>query len=119
MLDLHNVVMTEEPKKLDLTKNACGIRNVSKDITNLLDCNFFPELGIICRADNTVASFADYFLYSVSPPLIIFPEKIYIRRCLHTNIKPFMNDRKQMRTKNKFRLDAVNINILQVIYQCI
>lgn len=84
MLDLHNVRMTKKPKKLNLTKNSRGIRNVFEDIIYLFYRNLLPEMSVVCRADDAIATFADYFLDSISISFAIFGEEIYIR-CLKLN----------------------------------
>ena len=46
-----------------------------KDIINLLDCNLFSSVGINYKANNTITSFANDFLDSVSTHLSIFCEE--------------------------------------------
>lgn len=78
MLDFHNVRMLKKPKELNFSKNTCGIRDVFEDIVYLLDCNLFSRTCIICRADNTVATFSYHFLDSISVSFTVLCEEIYI-----------------------------------------
>lgn len=78
MLDFNNVWMTKNPEKLNFPKDACGIRDVFEDIIYLLNGNFLSKMGVKCRADNTIATFANYFLDSISASFTVFCEEIYI-----------------------------------------
>ena len=80
MLNLHNVWMAQEPKKLDFTEDAGGIRDMFKYIVDLFDSDFFTHVCIVRRANNTIATFTNDFLYFIPAPFTIFREKIYICR---------------------------------------
>lgn len=97
MLDFHNIWMTKKPKKLNLPKNSCGIRDMFEYVIYLFNRNFFPKMGVICRANNTIATFPNNFLDFVSAAFTIFREEIYIYRCLRTKQALFMPQKKQDR----------------------
>lgn len=78
MLDFHNIWMAKKPEKLNFPKDACGIGNMFKDIIYLFNGNFFSKMGIICRADDSIATFANNFLNFISASFTIFCEEIYI-----------------------------------------
>nr|GMD88274.1 hypothetical protein Iba_chr14cCG5480 [Ipomoea batatas] len=75
--------MPKKSKKLNLPKDTCSIRDMFEDIIYLFDSNLLTKTCVICRTDNTIATFANYFFNSISAPLTIFCEEIYISRCLH------------------------------------
>ena len=76
MFDFNNVLMMWEFEKLNLAKYTCGIRDMLKDIMDLLDGNFLPSMSIKSRANNTIATFPYHFFYPVPATLAICYEEI-------------------------------------------
>lgn len=61
MLDLNQVRVTQQPQQLDLPKDAGCVRDMIKDINDLLDSHTLTSLGVDSGSNNTVATFADDF----------------------------------------------------------
>ena len=76
VLDLHNIRVPKESKKFNFTKDSGCIGDMFEDIIYFFNRNFFTSMRIICGANNTITSFANYFLYPISATLAIFSEKV-------------------------------------------
>ena len=83
MLYFYNIRMTKQPKEFNFSQNTCGIRNMLKNIINLLDCNPFSSMRVNCRANNTITTFSNDFLYLVLTSLSILGEEICLCRALY------------------------------------
>ena len=82
MFYLHNIWMVKQPKEFNFSQNTRGIRNMLKDITNLLDCHPLPSAGVNCRPNYTIASLANDLLNLVLTGLAIFGEEFFVKRVL-------------------------------------
>ena len=83
MLYFNNVRMTKQPKEFNFSQNTCGIRNMLKNIVNLLDCDPFSSMRVNCRANNTITTFSNDFLYLVLTRLSILSEENWLCRALY------------------------------------
>jgi hypothetical protein len=79
VLDLYYVRMTEQPKELDFTQNACGIRHMLKHIIDLLNRNPLTGAGIYCSSNYSVTPLADDFLDLVLACLSILSEELFFQ----------------------------------------
>lgn len=84
VLYLNNIRMTKQPQKLDFSEDSCGIRNMLKDIVDLLYCNSFSSMGINCRTYNTITTFAYNFLNLIPSCLPILCEELCFQITLST-----------------------------------
>jgi hypothetical protein len=93
VLDLYYVRMTEQPKELDLTEDACGIRHVLKHIIDLLNRNPLTGAGIYCSSNYSITPLANDFLDLVLACLSILSEEFLFQSILqdHNKFKPTMN----------------------------
>jgi hypothetical protein len=80
VLDLYYVRVTQQPKELDLTQNACGIRYVLKHIIDLLNRNPLSGAGIYCSS-NYITPLANDFLDLVLACLSILGEE-FLFQCI-------------------------------------
>ncbi|KAG6664404.1 hypothetical protein CIPAW_02G090800 [Carya illinoinensis] len=80
--------MTQKSKKFNLAKDSSGIRDMFKDVIYFFNRDLLSSVCVICRANNAIASFTNYFLNSVPAPLTIFCEKVHIHR-LHHHIQSY------------------------------
>ena len=76
VFDLDDVRMLREPEEFDLAEDARGVGDVLEDVVDLLDGDFLSRVGVVSRADEAVAAFADHFLDSVSGAFSVFSEEV-------------------------------------------
>ena len=82
VLNFHNIWMPNQSQKLDLSKNSRGIRDVLKDIIDLLDRHSFSRASVHCSSNHAIASFPNHFLNLIPGCLPILSKKIIIQRAL-------------------------------------
>ena len=85
VFDLNYVRVTKQPKKLDLSQYACGIRDMLKHIIDLLDSNPLTCAGIYCCSNYSITPFTNDFLNLVSTRVPILGEKFNLRRTLQSS----------------------------------
>ena len=76
VFDLDDVRMLQEPEEFDLAEDARGVGDVLEDVVDLLDGDFLSRVGVVSRAVEAVAAFADHFLDSVSGAFSVFSEEV-------------------------------------------
>lgn len=79
VLDLYYVRMAEQPKELDLTEDARGIRYVLKHIIDLLNRNPLTGAGIYCSSNYSITPLANDFLDLVLACLSILSEEFFLQ----------------------------------------
>lgn len=82
VLNFNNVWMPKKPEKLYFTENSISIRNVLKNDTYFLYCNFFSRVSVYCRANNTIASFSYDLLNFIPICITIIREELHLCRAL-------------------------------------
>lgn len=82
MFNLHNVRVKKQAQQLDLPQDPSSVRDVVKDIVDLLDSNSFSGVGVNSRTNNSIASFANYLLDLIPVCFSILSEEVRIRYSL-------------------------------------
>ena len=82
MLNLNNIRMTEQSKELDFSEDPRGIRDMLKNIINLLDCYPLSSVGINGRTNNTITTFSNNFLNLISACFPILREEFSLQIAL-------------------------------------
>jgi len=83
--DLDNIWVAQEAEQLDLPKDAGGVRDVLKDVIDLLDGDALASVGVDGGGNHAVAALADHLGDLVPARLAVVCEE---RRLLGALVRP-------------------------------